>query len=401
MPKRVAGLFLLAAVSCFGQTHPGQQGISQFQTWKGTLKVARTFSSTNTVGPGGSPSTYSANTLLSLQLNLDKFDGTIWTGTATGTFSVDETLTAQIPGCNSVAHAKGTPAVNSSKFGMILDARSDTISFANFDAASASVPVNVTTMVSCAGTSTSPAGVLWFQFLPQQGLTISLTGSNLRGTGTLKASSVLGAFQLDNVFTWDLSGVSKNLELVVEPAGYTSWRPQANRDGSTPGNSIPVSATLRFSDGTSPVSDSDKAQKLTFELLETSKEPGVAINWPRDANDTDYDLKFAPANDLTFDDRTARQRAEKSAAGPPLTTATVTIQSFDWGGWTRLKVTADITDGRKIVGYLTGDKSQTEVRLPKRLASSMIRFNSIDFWIESSAKNSTLGTVRMDNFFIR
>ena len=98
-----------------------------------------------------------------------------------------------------------------------------------------------------------------------------------------------------------------------------------------------------------------------------------ALNWPRDATDSNFDLRLAPDNGLTFDNQTSRQRAEKTSTGTPMTTVAITVQSFDWGGWSRLKVTAEIRDGRKVTGYLTGDKSQTEVRLPKRTASSLIQ----------------------------
>ncbi len=81
-------------------------------------------------------------------------------------------------------------------------------------------------------------------------------------------------------------------------------------------------------------------------------------------------MRIAPADDLVLDDPVKRQRAEKSQDG--MLNAAISVQSFDWGGWSRLKVTAELPDGRQITGYLNGDKSQTEIRLPKRSASSLI-----------------------------
>ena len=55
-----------------------------------------------------------------------------------------------------------------------------------------------------------------------------------------------------------------------------------------------------------------------------------------------------------------------------LTTSTAVVTSFDWGAWGEIKVTGALQDGSPIVGHLTGDTAQQNVRLPKRVASSFI-----------------------------
>ena len=49
----------------------------------------------------------------------------------------------------------------------------------------------------------------------------------------------------------------------------------------------------------------------------------------------------------------------------------ITILPFDWGGWSELRVTAVLEDGRRLVGKLRGSNEEN-ARLPKRAANSFI-----------------------------
>jgi hypothetical protein len=397
MFRRTGLASALAVAACWGQNYPNQQRLQQVTAWKGTVKVALTAS--QVVEPSVDNAKFSANDLTVFTVNLGQVEAE-WIGTATGTYTVDETLTSSTV-CDGVLHGVGSWAVSTSLFQLGFDVDSDTFSLLILFPTV--LTMNLTDTATCFGvttTSTRPQQLVWLALGDEQGLPIPATGFALQGSKDVKGTSAMG-FEVDYTITWDLTPSTKDLEVVVElggyddwrptatwdatipgntipvavvePDGYLDWRPTATRDATMPGNTIPVKATLRYTDGTSPQIDADKAQKFIFELLETSQEPGIAMNWPRDASDKDYDLRFAPANAIAFDDPTARQRAEFVPASPQ-TTASITIQSFDWGGWSRLKVTAELPGpgGRTITGHLLGDETQTEVRLPKRLVSSRI-----------------------------
>jgi hypothetical protein len=371
---------LIAAVFVSGgmaQNAPGDQRLLSVKKWTGTVKISRAVSMANVAGPGGAPSSFASSMATELRVNLDKFDGVSWKGTAEGTFKLDETLRSEFP-CESLVRATAGTKVQSSQFALILDFRGG-FSFGSLDPPF--VTGETATRVNCSGTivsNTGPTQLLWLPIIPPYGLPIPAAGYELRGTQKVKGLSALNAMVLDHDVTWDLTPEVRELELIVEPSGHNTWRPQAARNGEDPGNVLSVTARLQYTDGTAPQTDAHKADSFLFELLETSKEPGTAMNWPRDASDSDFDLRFERARDLVLDDPVKRQRAEKMT-GAPMVTATVNIESFDWGAWSRLKVTAELGDGRKITGHLKGDKDQTEVRIPKRTASSFIA----DAWRES------------------
>src|SRR5437660_4631753 len=141
--SRPALVCLLGGV-CFGQSGPGAQRLLQVKAWKGTLKIVR-----NVPATASSTGSYSANTVLDLQLNLDTFDGLSWTGSAMGTLNLNETLTIELPGCMSVTNAKAARAVSAQRFGLTLNLFSDSFSFNLFDPSL--VSMDVTTTLDCGG----------------------------------------------------------------------------------------------------------------------------------------------------------------------------------------------------------------------------------------------------------
>jgi len=246
-----------------------------------------------------------------------------------------------------------------------------------------SIPSIVTVTTVCPGSSgvltNDPTGN-WFTSdldrlvsfrLPASGLDLIGTGKYEMGLPipvfNLLLSGTVPKFLGD--ISWEFRPLSVDpLELVLDPSGYDNFQPTANLHG-TSGNSISVTATLQTKSG-QPAPQG--ATKFTFELLETSQEPGIALNWPRDASGQDYDLRIAAAPGLIIPDPIKRQRAETVLGSPLAKSATVKIDSFDWGAWCRLKVTAQLADGSILQGYLRGNPAETELRLPKRTANSLI-----------------------------
>ncbi len=158
------------------------------------------------------------------------------------------------------------------------------------------------------------------------------------------------------------------------PIPYEKWRPRASMEHpGRAGNYINVTAELRPSDmkKDAPLPD---VKMITFELLDTSREPGIMMNWPRGAMDResekrpDMRLVIDPSSpgDLSKEDQTLDVATpKKNAEGHPI--AKARIDSYDFGGRTELRVTAKLAGRHKIVGELDTDEyTYTEILVPKR-----------------------------------
>lgn len=157
------------------------------------------------------------------------------------------------------------------------------------------------------------------------------------------------------------------LELVIKPQNYENWKPQGGANEKTAGNTLPIVASLQTKDGAKPPADI-KARRFTFELLETSQEPGVCLNRPIKNATKDDDLKFEAA-------QPAGARAINGKIveiNQPATDATAILSCFDYGAWGKIKVTAELEDGQQMTGYLVGKKGTTEILLPKRDKNSKV-----------------------------
>ncbi len=167
---------------------------------------------------------------------------------------------------------------------------------------------------------------------------------------------------------WRLTPADREqLEVVVEPDRYEEWLPEGGEDEDSVGNGMFVYAKLQAKDGSVP---QQKAVRFTFELIDTSRNPGVCGNRPQ-AADVDYDMRFDPDINRNLEvTGTWRQTAETKKG--EYTSAGATISSYDYGGYCQLRVRAILTDGSEVVGHLKGDESQTDIRLPKRAADSKI-----------------------------
>ena len=156
------------------------------------------------------------------------------------------------------------------------------------------------------------------------------------------------------------------------PVPYEKWRPRASMEHpGMAGNYIQVTAVLRPSDlkKDEPLPE---VKNFTFELLDTSREPGIMMNWPRGAKgkDKDPDMRLLP--DLATPGTPEKEAqslevthlAESQEGWPE---AKARIDSYDFGGRTELRVTAELADKRRIVGELAAaGYTYTEIRIPKR-----------------------------------
>jgi hypothetical protein len=156
-----------------------------------------------------------------------------------------------------------------------------------------------------------------------------------------------------------------DLKLEISSYEYDSWRPSAKADGS-PGD--PIVFTARLLRMPSREEAPQDVRRFEWELVNTSQEPGVAMNWPQEAKDSDFDLRFRPEGDQTAE---TERRQKMSRLVRNTATDRAVVEPVDWGGWSVLRVTVELIDGRKITGEYrtTGDK---DIRLPKRRAGSLI-----------------------------
>lgn len=207
-----------------------------------------------------------------------------------------------------------------------------------------------------------------------------------------------------------------DVEVEVTIAGYDTWRPLGSiADPEKPGAAIVARAVLKSKDG--KTRELPEVDRFRFELIDTSREPGVCLNWPLGAKDENYDLKFADltsgnvAESLTavrkfFADwglvssgeydlasmpagavprlsfaavAEDGQQAElmeppQDEAGQPF--AEVAIESYDFGARAELRVICILKDGRELLGLTRGgDGDQDLVRLPKRAGPDWVAGN--------------------------
>ena len=162
--------------------------------------------------------------------------------------------------------------------------------------------------------------------------------------------------------------VYDNLEVELAIEDYDQWRPKGKiSDPKKPGNNLKVRATLKNKDG-SPPEDLPPVARFVFELKDTSREPGICLNWPLNAKDNDPDLRLAEfglAGELSNEDQKfIVKTVPRDEQEQPY--ATVQVDSYDFGGQSELRVICELEDGREVVGLLDDGKGGKDlVRVPK------------------------------------
>jgi hypothetical protein len=169
-------------------------------------------------------------------------------------------------------------------------------------------------------------------------------------------------------YTLGLSA-SPDTEAVIEtPAGYDGWLPNAAETEDAPGPQ-PFSVKVRVHKKGDPKAPAPKKARFKFELVDTTGEKGVCLNWPADKAQETYDLRIERGKnkDLDFTDDEKNEGQKAQTREKDLTDTMVTISCFDWGAYARLKVTAVLDDakGTKIPAHLDSDRSKYELPIPK------------------------------------
>jgi hypothetical protein len=169
--------------------------------------------------------------------------------------------------------------------------------------------------------------------------------------------------------TIDIRGASEPVELIVTPDAYDTWVPTANlASPATAGSHIAIRAELKTKNG-KPVPPDMLANRIAFKLKNGSKLPGIATNYPANAKDDDYDLRFAAVDNL--DELKVDADGQGAEKRGPTDVAVANVSAYDFGGWADLVVTADLADGTTVTGHIAG-KPEGALVLPKRSGGSKI-----------------------------
>lgn len=186
--------------------------------------------------------------------------------------------------------------------------------------------------------------------------------------GSAEIELVAGEDRVTAKVSWALRRELPELELRVDGPGFARWRPTADRlpliAERLPGPALAVTAELVDATGAPVVGV--RIRRLRWWLEDTSRLPGVCSNWPYASTDTSPDLEFDSARATD-----ERQRLEFV----DLTTLrkTVRVVPFDFGGWSTLRVEAELDDGRVVRGRRKGQSGdETAIRLPDREPDSKI-----------------------------
>jgi hypothetical protein len=171
-----------------------------------------------------------------------------------------------------------------------------------------------------------------------------------------------GSFSLTYSVTGGAPQAQTEVELIV-PAQYDHWLPQAGADEKTLGNYIDVKivAHRKGEPGKAPPK---KVRRYKILLEGTSREGGVDLNWPpKSRAKDDYDFRIDASNPwirLTGQDGQSAETTEED-----LDEFTVTVNSYDWGGFTTLRVVGELEDGSQVVGHLQGQPGRESLAIPR------------------------------------
>jgi len=193
--------------------------------------------------------------------------------------------------------------------------------------------------------------------------------------------------EVETTYHYDLRrNRPSDLEAVMIPVGdYDTWRPKAGETEDEAGPR-PLAVKVRLQKKGAPGKPGPKRAKFKFELVDTTREKGICLNWPKEAKES-YDLKIEQdLNDelsVTNDKGKPTEGQEAHTKSNNLNESLVTISCFDYGAFAKLKVTAILDEGKKteirIPAHLESDKSMYELTIPKDKNDNKIA----DSWEES------------------
>jgi hypothetical protein len=164
--------------------------------------------------------------------------------------------------------------------------------------------------------------------------------------------------------SWVLTRKSE-YDVEVSPTGYDSWRPKGGKNEMDRGNALLFGAVLKRKDGKKL---DVFARRFEFTLTRRSREPGVMMNWPpaAEVRSGEPDLKFDAGLNAQFDLTIGGEGGTKATTNEgKYDVAYAFVSSYDWGAHGVLAVEAILPSGRRVLGHLINDESQSEILIPK------------------------------------
>ena len=146
--------------------------------------------------------------------------------------------------------------------------------------------------------------------------------------------------------------------VIIPPSELDTWLPAGSKDRYKPGNSMSVNVQLRHKGEKEPAADMTGTFYVTLE--DVSQQPGYCVNAPaRDEASDDPDLKLKEGDNLWLDDDATGQTEEDTNE------QSVTIESYDFGAYGRLRVEVVVNDGTTVKAHLEDDPGKDYLDLPK------------------------------------
>ncbi len=204
--------------------------------------------------------------------------------------------------------------------------------------------------------------------------TVSITVSNepltnknsLHGTKTTNGQVPGTTATVTSTVTWHLEKEREPIDLIVTPVDYDTWLPEPGKDENREGRIMNINLKLQRRDG-KPLTN--KAVRFELQLLQTSAEPGIAINYPTNPGPPKPDLRFIMP--LRYDTANQGQFLSIDCTSPCIN-GSAKLGSYDGGGWTTMTAVAILQDSTLIKGTLLVPGGAHEIRIPKRDANSRI-----------------------------
>ncbi|MEI6499737.1 MAG: hypothetical protein WCP21_01795 [Armatimonadota bacterium] len=149
------------------------------------------------------------------------------------------------------------------------------------------------------------------------------------------------------------------VECIIETGpAYQKWVPQGGPDEQTVGNTLGLSAHLQVK-GKRDKTPLQKG-KFTFQLVESSHEPGVALNLPLTGPKSTPDLKFGESAGMKpIDDGKGCESTSEEVQA-----AQATLNCYDYGAFGKVRVVCKLTDGSVVYGHLDGEPAKEELSVP-------------------------------------
>lgn len=193
---------------------------------------------------------------------------------------------------------------------------------------------------------------------------IELKGNVYQGSRQWTESNPVKLITITHTLTWHFSLIPEGVEAVmwVDVKEYEEWLPIAGENEDKPGNKLDVKVVLQKRG--KPDEKPQRTAIFKFELLDVSKEPGVCMNWPpkEKAKET-FDLKIDSEENkhleiVTGDGQSAASKEGRKEEG-------ITITSYDYGAYGKLKVVSILDDGSQVVAHLKDKPDQTFLLIPR------------------------------------